>query len=301
MDPKELLEHLAKYPPEPFSEGCVKLALLPFLRSLQIVGAYHEHDYYYEFVTIIRFPELHVQMQKLFLRSCGIVDTHLTSKMISSMGYDVSEMGGITREKQTKSSSSHSPGFRLKSLWSDRTYAFILVILHWANLFRCGMYFLPDYHVDFMTALIPILWFALVASCNTCMFVSCVRRDHFYLFYCKWTAIFKDQTTRSLGLRGVLNTRFIHRVVVIHWAVALGNLACIVFLMVMDDSFSAGMNLFFYTAGYRSTTVIIISAISSFFSTTTWIATTGFIVVMSHHLETHFRELSQVLQLHVSC
>ncbi|BFZ07616.1 hypothetical protein BsWGS_10655 [Bradybaena similaris] len=397
MDPKQLLEHFQTFPPPPFAEGCARVALRPFLRTMQIFGAYHEHDYYSEFTksskegqdylnvvdsrnkdSLLAFTDRektpglfmadHVSQGPLFTRrhpsgghfisahdnstdfrrrdrlynnmagnvsdlnpasnndivtininegshlpvsdasyfhtdnfltQCGIVDTHLTRGKISSLGYDVTKMDGLTIGNQQLSSSADSSGFRLKSLWSDRTYAFIFVILHWANVLRCVVY-LEDERVQLFTALIPVMWFTIVASCNTCMFVSCVRPDHFRMFFSKWSAIFKDPTSRRLGLRGVLTRRFIAIAVVILCVVGLLNVACIVFLMLMEDSFSAGMNVVFFMTGQRSTAVIVVSAASTFFTSTTWVGTTGFIIILCHHVQTHFQEFSQVLQLHIA-
>lgn len=113
-------------------------------------------------------------------------------------------------------------------------------------------------------------------------------------------AVFQDPTTRALGLRGVLNNKFIKIVVFIQWFVTMFNVGCVVFLTMMEDSFSASMNRLFLLTGRQSNVVIAVSAVGTFFTSVAWTGGNAFIAVLCYHVQTHFKEFGKVLRLHVS-
>lgn len=70
-----------------------------------------------------------------FLEHCGIVHKRVTREQIESLGYDLpSEL--FLEEPVAKDKVPCSLGSCMKAFWSDRTYGFVMMLLHWANVLR---------------------------------------------------------------------------------------------------------------------------------------------------------------------
>ncbi|XP_035827659.1 uncharacterized protein LOC101849151 isoform X2 [Aplysia californica] len=233
------------------------------------------------------------------LNKCGIVNKETTCKIVHCLGY-----GDMLKERddvKTDISEKAPKTSCLRALCSDRTWCVFVLLLLWANVFRCIMYFLKAETINAnLQIMTPVSWFFVVASLNTCLFVSCYKESHFYEFFSKWSTLFKDPTTRALGMRGALSQRYVKVIIAVQWGVAFFNTAAVIFVCFMEDDFSAGLNKIFYFTGQRTVASLAVTCVVMFFCSCGWVAAPSFILIICFLLLRHFREFDKVMKLHIA-
>ncbi|GFO27967.1 hypothetical protein PoB_005447200 [Plakobranchus ocellatus] len=181
-----------------------------------------------------------------FLVRCGMIQKSLKSSVIGELIYMYCHGN---RDKHTHLAQKSAPlgmlqpeKTGLKWLISGRTYAFLVMMALWVNLFRMLQFIIHDFNTPFELILIPTLWYLMTVLTATALFISCTKNDHFSLFFHSWQALFQDPVTRGLGIRGPIYGKSNFYLLVLKWGMTVVNMASCFFIMTSEDAFSGGMN-----------------------------------------------------------
>ncbi|GFO27968.1 odorant/gustatory chemosensory receptor-like 122 [Plakobranchus ocellatus] len=185
-----------------------------------------------------------------YLGRCGLMQNPLGSPVLQALGYCSTHSQEVVLQEQYTRCGKRK--FDRKIWWrrllSDRTFAFCIMMMLWANLLRMCQYIRKDYGISFPMLVIPGLWFAITAGSSTLLFISCSRPTHFLLFFKRWHFIY----------------------------------------------------MAFYVNGKRSVVTIIVTFVVLFFCTCAWTGPPVMIVIFCKLITSHFEEFDEIFRLHVT-